>query len=308
MSDAASKVESASPPGNIAREAVMFVVVLAQLAIVGLILPHGDSGEEFRESLAGDPTLPKWLIALWIVTAAEALLGFMQSTDKPRAWKRLLLVLLLPPLRLAVSPRYPNDWIWVPFCGWQRVDEASFAKLELRLALPMIILTLLIVPVLLIEFVGQKWLEASPVLAFGTHALTALIWLGFAVEFILMVSACPHKVRYCIKHWINLVIILLPLVAFLRFLRLLRFAKLARAYRLRSVTMRAWKLITLFNLLDRVHQRSPQKYIAGLEKKIAEMEAEVAALKAKLAEFRGKNGECTAEVAAGSDHRADRVG
>lgn len=268
----------------------MFLVVVVQLGMVGMILPHGDSGEAFRESMAGDPIVPKWLMGLWGLIIVEGVVGFFQATDKGRAWKRLLLVMLIPPLRVGVSPRYANDWIWVPFCGWQRVDEESFADLELRLAMPMILLTLLIVPVLLIEFIGQKWLEASPVLAFGTHALTALIWLGFAIEFVLMVSASPNKTRYCIKHWVNLVIILLPLVAFLRFLRLLRFAKLARAYRLRSVTMRAWRLVLLFNLLDRVNQRNPQKYIASLEKKIAEMEAEVEELKAKLAAFREKNG------------------
>ena len=295
MSEALPNADSAMPPENQIREGFMFTVVVAQLALIGLILPHGDSGEAFRDAMARDHLLWKGLKGLWILIGFEGVFGLVQASDKGQAWKRLLMVLLIPPMRLAVSPRYANNWIWVPFCGWQRVDEESFSKLELRLALPMIILTLLIVPVLLIEFVGQKWLEASPVLAFGTHALTAIIWLGFAVEFILMVSACPNKVRYCIKHWINLVIILLPLVAFLRFLRLLRFAKLARAYRLRSVTMRAWKLVLLFNLLDRVGQRNPRKYIASLEKKITEMEAEVAALKTKLAEFRAQNAEIAPE-------------
>jgi voltage-gated potassium channel len=153
----------------------------------------------------------------------------------------------------------------------------------------MIIVTLLIIPALTLEFFGEDWLQTSPSLAFATHALTALIWLGFATEFILLISASPDKAQFCIKHWVNLVIILLPLVAFLRFLRLLRFAKLARAYRLRSVSMRAWRLVLLFNILDRLHQRNPAKYIESLEKRIATAEAETAALRAKLAEFRAKH-------------------
>ena len=55
--------------------------------------------------------------------------------------------------------------------------------------------------------------------------------------------------------------------------------------------MRLWRLALLFNLFERLQQRDPAKYRAGLEKKIAGLEAEISRLKAQLAEFRAQTGE-----------------
>ena len=61
-----------------------------------------------------------------------------------------------------------------------------------------------------------------------------------SLDAIVMVSLAPKKLDYCKRHWINLVIIVLPLVAFLRtlqlfnFLRIAKASKLAKVYRLRG--------------------------------------------------------------------------
>ncbi len=118
--------------------------------------------------------------------------------------------------------------------------------------------------------------------------LTALIWFSFAFEFILLVSLAEKKLAFCKKNWINLVIILLPLLAFLRSLQLFRFLRMAKAgklmrvYRLRGLLARAVKLAVVFNLIDRMLSRNPDKYNAHLQEKIAEKEAELQELKSKL--------------------------
>ncbi len=125
-------------------------------------------------------------------------------------------------------------------------------------------------------------------LEFVIWFLTALIWFSFALEFIVLVSLAEKKVVYCKKNWINLVIILLPFLAFLRslqlfrFLRMARAGKLMRAYRLRGLFRRALKFVVFFNLIDRVMARNPEEYNAHLHEKIAEKEAELIKLKSKL--------------------------
>ena len=193
----------------------------------------------------------------------------------------------------------PEGWLWLPGIGWRPVGEETSEQLEQQLALPMVVLTLLVLPVLGAELTGGETLENHPRMALATHLTTCVIWIGFTLEFLWMVAAAPDKLSYCLKNWINLVIILLPLVAFLRvlnifrFTRMLRAGKLLRAYRLRGLWSRLWRLALLFNILDRLQQRDPAKYCAALEKKIAEREKELAKLKVKLAQQRG---EITPEV------------
>ena len=141
----------------------------------------------------------------------------------------------------------------------------------------------------------EKTSSCPPTLLEWTvYFVTALIWWSFALEFILMISLAPKKLAFCKKHWINIVIILLPLLAFLRSLQLFRFlrmakaGKLMRAYRLKGLGTRVAKLAVVFNLVDRMLSRNPEKYCAHLEEKIAEREDDLTALRARLEEARGK--------------------
>ncbi len=271
----------------------MVTAALVFLSALGLILPHGDNGEAFRIWLTADTRFQNLLLALWAVIIAEGLIGLFLAAD---AWsarlKRLLLITLLPPLRMTTAVSTPNQWLWVPRHGWKHTGEATSERMEQRLTLPMLFLTLLVLPVLGVELAVGESLEHRPVLALAMHVATSFIWIGFTAEFIWMLSATPKKMAYCLKNWINLVIILPPLVAFLRvlttfrFVRMLRAGKLLRAYRLRTLQARLWRLALLFNLFDRLQQRNPAKYCAGLEKKITDLEAEVALLKDKLGAYR----------------------
>lgn len=282
----------APPAGGTLRHALMLMLALAFLVVVGVILPHGDSGEVFREMLQTHPWHRWALLALWSGIGLEAVAGLFFAKDAWRArLRRLALTVLIPPLRMTTCTSTPDGWLWIPGVGWRATGPATSVKLENKLAVPMLVLTLLVLPVLGVEMGAGEALEAQPSLALAVHLATSLIWIGFTAEFLWMISATSKKLLYCQQHWINLAIILLPLVAFLRVLSALRFlraGKLLRAYRLRTLQSRVWQLMLVFNLFDRLQQRNPQKYCADLEKKIAVMETELARAKEKLETFRTK--------------------
>ena len=283
------------PQGSGLRHGLMVAVSLAFLMAVGLVMPHGDSGESFRDWLLAHALFRPVLIGLWAIVIVEGLLGLSATTDPwPARLKRQLLTSLIPPLRMVIATSKPDGWLWLPVSGWRPAGEETSEKLEQRLALPMVILTLLVLPVLGAELTGGETLENHPRMALATHLTTCVIWVGFTAEFLWMVAAAPSKLIYCLKNWINLVIILLPLVAFLRVLSAFRFArmfragKLLRAYRLRGLWARIWRLALLFNLVERLQKRDPVKYCAALEKKIADLEEDLTELRAKLADQRDK--------------------
>lgn len=283
-------------PESGTRHTLMTALSVLFLAQLSVLLPHGDSGEALRESLMAHGWFTGSIFVLWGVIAVEGVVGLFLAAD---AWsarlKRLLIVLAVPPLRMTQATSIPPGWLWMPSAGWQPTGPSTTLKLERRLAIPMIVLTLLVIPVLVAELGFGETLDNHPRLAAAVHFLTSLIWLGFAAEFIWMVSATPEKMAYCLRHWVNLLIILLPLVAFLRFMRLFRFArmfkagKLLRAYRLRGLWMRVWRTALLFNLIERLQERNPEKYRAILEKKIRELEAEVERLREKLSVLDAKD-------------------
>lgn len=291
----ASSIPSQAPQGSNLRHGLMLIVAVAFLSVGGLVLPHGDSGEEFRAWLMDHAFFRPFVIALWVVVTLEGIAGLFTAHDAwPARLKRLLLTTLLPPLRMITASSQPVGWLWLPGIGWKPVGEDTTEQLEQKLALPMLILTMLVLPVLGAELTGGETLENHPRMALATHLMTCIIWIGFTMEFLWMVAAAPAKLAYCLKNWINLAIILLPLIAFLRvlnifrFTRMLRAGKLLRAYRLRGLWTRLWRLALLFNLIERLQRRDPAKYCASLEKKIADLEEELAKLRGRLAEQREK--------------------
>jgi voltage-gated potassium channel len=277
------------------RAALMLFLAVMFLAIIAFILPHGGVSESFSELSLALYWLPWTLAVLWLFIVLESLLGLAMTRDRLQpALRRFALISLIPPLRMTISAEFANTRIWLPRAGWQTVGRSLLERLELRLALPMLLITLLILPVIGAELFFKQQLEQSPLLALLVHLTTAMIWFAFALEFILLVSATEKKLDYCKTHWINIIIILLPLVAFLRtlqifrFLRLTKAGKLLRAYRLRGVTARAMRLAIMLNLIERIMQRNPEKYLAHLEEKIREKQDELNELHEKLEQTKQK--------------------
>lgn len=271
------------------RAAVMYGLGLLFLALLAGILPHGGAADNISGIVLQQAWVQGAFVLTWLIIVVEAIWGFRAAPDtlKP-ALVRLLLVCLVPPFRIMISPAMPNRYIWLPRQGWLQTGQEVLERMEWRTALPMLLTTLLILPVIAAETFFHAVVDQSIWLSFTVYLLTATIWFAFAYEFILLVSVAERKVDYCKVHWINMVIILLPVVAFLRTLQLFRFLRLAkagqliRAYRLRGLMARAMRLALVFNLIDRFMQRNPHKFCLHLEKQIRDKEEELEQLKTKL--------------------------
>ena len=270
------------------RACFMFKVALGTLIIIGLMAGHGISGDANGVMFGWWLGIP--LLALWVIVVLEGLLGMAMTHDHHwDAFKRFLLVIVCPPFRAAVSPGYPGKFVWLPKHDWLAVGKLNLERVELRLALPMLGITLLVLPLLGLELMLGTWLERHLWAAVIVHTLTAIIWIAFALEFIIMLSLAGKKLAYCKQHWVNLAIILLPLCAFLRAFRILRlgkFGKLLRAYRMRGIVARTTRLAMVFNLIERLMERNPEKYLLALEDKVLEKKTEIQALEEKMNDLR----------------------
>lgn len=269
-----------------ARAKFMFQVAVASLFIIALLTDH----HVFPETV-GNPLAGWWLwgplLVLWVIIILEGLLGMACTHCHPlETLKRFLVVIACPPFRAAFASAYPNRFVWLPYHGWIRVNRLNFERVELRLALPMLAVTLLVLPLLGIELFLSEWLSNHLWAAVVVHCLTAFLWFAFALELVVMLAMAEKKLAYCKAHWINIAIIILPLIAFLRFLRIARLAKILRAYRMRGLVARTMRLALVFNLIERVLERNPEKYLAALQEKVDEKYAEIDALEEKMDELR----------------------
>jgi hypothetical protein len=207
------------------------------------------------------------------------------SRQKPVCW----FYCLLPPLRLGARDHATGTRIWLPGLGWQDVEHELELRLERASSVPMIVLALMVLPLIGIEHIWEQRLTSDPLLSGLLGAATGLIWFAFAGEFILRLSIAPSKLDYCKRHWIDLAIVLLPLLAFLRALqlgRLLRLQQLtrtARVFRLRGVMLRAWRALLLVDAVNRLLNGPPGRRLVKLRATLAQKEHELEELRAEIA-------------------------
>ena len=299
--DAAMTSPESSPPGQTGRARLMFLLALGMLFLLGFVLPHGGASEDVSQAIWSLEPVRWTLLALWILIAMESLPSLLawRRSDARSARLRALLVCLIPPLRAAVAPHAPREWLWLPRAGWVQRNERQFHKLELRLAIPMLMIAVLILPVIVSELLFDIELETTPELAIVLHAMTSVIWFAFAVEFMVLISVAAKKFEYARDHWINLLIIVLPLVAFLRTLALfkaLQLAKVSKVFqtvRLRVLLTRAHRIALLLNLIERVLARRPEFYLKVLkareqrkQKELDEIRKRIESVEAQIAQPR----------------------
>ncbi len=261
-------------------------LALAFLVVTAVLLHHF---ERTPEDLDRGEWLG-WLIsALWLCIFVEALLGYWRNGDFSwSAGGRLLLLWLLPPYRLVLATHPAGHCLWPPLLGWQRADRRCFERLDRAFSIPMLFIALMILPILGIELFAAEYVKLHPELALILDLATAVIWIAFSVEFIVMSSVAEKKLTYIARHWINLVIILLPFLAFLRstqLLRLTRMGKLARAlkvYRLRGLSMRAWQGVVALELVEKLLHRNPESRLKHLRDRLEEHETAAARLRARI--------------------------
>ena len=240
------------------------------------------------------------LALIWPLFLAEFAFQFAaRDRNKPYWRKRYygFIVCLIPPLRLCARNPDMGGQVWLPGMGWQDSDDALRRRLDHTFSIPMILIALTILPILLIEFLMTEQIAARPWLRAMLHISMGVIWFAFAVEFIVMVSVAEKKLRYCKEHWLDLAIILLPLVSFLRSLRVIRATRLARVakvqqltkmgrlYRLRGLAMRALRAILFLEVLHRIFGISLEKKLKSLRAQLEEKEREVAAMKTAIVDL-----------------------
>ncbi len=232
------------------------------------------------------------MTAIWLPFIIEAAIGLVLRPRLPGNLKRFFLVSLLPPFRIGYSTFVDSRALWLPGLGWQVKGRALFERLEQLATVPMVVIALMILPLLGIEFLLKEKVAEIPWLSISLDASAAFIWFAFALEYVLMLSVAEEKLVYAKKNWLNLLIILLPLIAFLRgfqvvrAFRVARAGKLVRVYRLRSLLLRVYQAMVALSAIERLLHRDPGKHLAKLQKQCDEKERELAALREKMVEVR----------------------
>jgi len=203
-------------------------------------------------------------------------------------WKRLLLYCFVPPARIGAPNHVDGKSVWLPVLGHSELNENLFDRVEKGATFPMIGVALLILPLLAVEHIWKDSIATHPALAFSLHFGDAFIWFAFTFEFIVMLHVVEKKLQYCKTHWLDIAIILLPLVQFIRALRLGRLmrlqqlSKMTRLYNMRGLIMRMWRAVLFFNVIDRILRGTPEKQLAKLRLVLAEKESEINDLKAQI--------------------------
>jgi len=315
---------------NRAMAPVMFVASLLFLALLGTLIvcwvdiprvtavelegrahladPFVDDAEwRFeRASIELGWVIYKLLLAVWPFFWIERLLsgwaqrrsGFNRSELRWRRRLTNLAVCVCPPMRMAAPNETQGHRIWLPGMGWQPPGRELSEKLERVFGTPMLIIALLILPILLIEFGFHDFVARHHGLRIALHVSTGLIWCAFAVEFIIRFSATDRKLAYVKKNWIDLAIVILPLISFLRSVRVMRAAKLMKAsqfqklsklflvYRMRGLGLKAARAFVVLDLLDRLMKRTPEQRIERLQNELKERMEEVHAIEKKIRALR----------------------
>ena len=277
---------------------VMFGVGFAYLLVIaGLIHRAMD-----RDAVtAVELRVMEWaLVVLWPVVVAEAFVAFARRSPEVSGWKaaaRLLLVVLVPPMRLAwVNPA--TNRLWLPRLGWHRPGKQLLKVLDRVFGGPMLVFAFLILPVLGLEYVQAEKAKAIPGFTLAVDASVAVIWVAFALEFIVKVSASPHTLTYLKERWLDVAIVALPTLEYVlthwvewaplaRLLRLTRavgpqqLGQMGRVYRLRGLLMKGWHAVMLFEVVARMTGNSAAKRLRKVEAQIADLEEQLADLRAQ---------------------------
>ena len=252
----------------------MFWVSIAFLVLLGIVL-------HVRLEV-GSQIVSASLSALAVIYPAFVLEFAARWRDGERRWRQFALYCLIPPLRIGARDQQTGDHVWLPRWGWCRIGRPLRDKVRRAFSGPMIAIACLILPVLACEFFWRQVIDQRPLLALLLDISTAIIWIAFALEFVIMLSIVNAKVRYCKENWIDLAIVCLPLLAAARLLRLGslgRAFRAARIYRLRGVFMRAYRGLLALEVIYRLGVVKPAARLRRLKRELSEKEEEIAELR-----------------------------
>jgi voltage-gated potassium channel len=101
--------------------------------------------------------------------------------------------------------------------------EALLLRIERITEAPLLILSFVMIPLL----VGPLLWHLSPQEESTFIALDTFIWALFAVDLVIKVSIAPHKLAYLRRHWLEVLVVVVPFFRPLRILRIFIFGSRA---------------------------------------------------------------------------------
>jgi voltage-gated potassium channel len=290
----------------------LVILSIIWLLIFSAILPHHGALtlERFERQFASTifHVQISTLFALWIVFLADYIILLIALRGSRRYRTKAgqgSLVVLFPVYRLSIST-FDQPKLWIPFLGWRARDRALEKKLARFFSLPMIFVALMVLPILAIEYFHKEWIEKYGFVRTSLSLGSQGIWLAFAVEFTLMISVTRRKMAYCRRHWIDIAIILLPVILFilpfLSFLPILRLGRLipvirsTRLFRLKGVGLKAFQALVLFSGTRRFGKSYHERKLRRLKRLLVEMEEDMEEIREEIAELEEAHRKAEAQV------------
>lgn len=132
------------------------------------------------------------------------------------------------------------------FAVWMQRGQAALDRFEARTAFPMLVLSLLFVPVMVVPLV----FELDPATEAVLTGFGFATWVAFAAEYLIRLYLAPIRGAFVKSNMLELVVIAVP---FLRPIRVLRSASMLQ-------TLRAGRAGSSFGLLMKVVRRTFAKH------------------------------------------------
>lgn len=257
----------------------MFAVSLLFLLTTGALLHLTE--ENLTSSLG------IWLLSgmgfLYVFIVAEAIAHWCTGASNMR---QHIVYLLVPMMRICPHDHIDGKLAWVPGLGWQKTSPRLEANLARMFSAPMIVIALLVLPVVVIEFFYDEMITDRQ--RFAIDTCSGFIWMAFVFEFVVMLSVVKRRLRYCKQNWIDVAIVLLPLVSFMGAARLGRLVKLkqltrtAKIYRMRGLIIRSWRAVVVLDVIDALLRRDTDRRIEKLQNQIQEKQHEIDQLRNQM--------------------------
>lgn len=153
-----------------------------------------------------------------------------------------------PPYRVPTGCRR----VVLPFIGFVLdADDDHRRRVDRWFQIPMLVLALLVLPILVVH----HYVVQQPRLSAVLDILLGVIWVAFFLEFLIKITIARSRAQYCLKNWLDLVIIALPFLRPFRAARAARILQLTRAYTLRGVGMKLFRTGVAFVVGTQVVRR-----------------------------------------------------
>ncbi len=286
---------------------LMFVITIIFLFLVALLIQYLQTDKGF-ELLPYSEHIITILLILWPIFFIERLF-YLIFCDEKKTWKSYLsplLVTLLPAIHLVTRPCGKREYILWNF-SWKKVTPELYAHIEKKFLYPILIISVIMIPFWITEIFYPAKMTSDPLFHHFINRGNALIWVLFVTEFFILFSIAEKRMDYLKKHWMEILIIILPMLALTRFILIsrslfftknavlfgMKIQRILNIYRSRVVLNRVIRILVIIDIVKRFYQRrNPEKYLTRLQNQLKEKEQEIIELKTQIREMEQLIAEC----------------